>query len=130
MGITIIDLIETAVNKAWMAETSSDPDNWTRENPAWGQCAVTAVVVNDYRGGRIIWSEALLPDGRKISHYFNIIKNGSEVDFTRSQFPEGTVIPAGVDKTKGFPTTRDYVLSDEMTKKRYQILRQSVESIL
>jgi len=130
MEITIIDLIETAVNKAWMAETSSDPDNWTRENPAWGQCAVTAVAVNYYRGGKIIWSEALLPDGRKISHYFNILKNGSEVDFTRSQFPEGTVIPPGVDKTKGFPTTKDYILSNEMTRKRYQILKLNLELIL
>ncbi|HLC97486.1 MAG TPA: hypothetical protein VJC21_01765 [Candidatus Nanoarchaeia archaeon] len=65
-----LETITAALQKAWCSETSSDPDHWHPENPAWGQCAVTALMVNDYLGGKIIWAEAALPDGRKVSHYF------------------------------------------------------------
>ena len=122
------DLIQ-AIERSWNQDTSSDPDNWYKENPAWGQCAVTACVVNDYLGGKIVWAEALLPDGRTISHYFNNI-NGNELDLTRKQFPEGTTIPKGVDKKKQFNSTRDYVLSFEKTKNRYSLLKKRVEDYL
>lgn len=119
--------LEAYIRDSWIMETSSEP-NWTPENPALGQCAVTALVVNDYLGGKIVWAEAVNPEGRKISHYFNLV-DGKEIDFTRCQFPEGTAIPAGIDKTKGLPTTRDYVLSFEATRKRYEILKQRVEDL-
>lgn len=114
-----------------MKETSSDPKNWSRDNPAWGQCAVTVLIVNDYLGGEIVWAEAKLPDGRGISHYFNLI-DGKEVDLTRRQFPEGTAIPQGVEKKKEFATTRDYILCapGSSAKERYEILKEKVEENL
>jgi hypothetical protein len=48
------------------------------------------------------------------------------IDFTRSQFPDDTKIPAGVAKTKGFDSTREYVLSFEVTRRRYEILAARV----
>ena len=80
-------------------------------------------------GGEIVWAEAQLPDGRKISHYFNRIDDNGlgEVDLTRDQFPEGTNIPDGIPKTKGLPTTREYILSFEVTRGRYEILRERVK---
>lgn len=121
--------LEEIIRKCWCKETSADMQNWTEENPAWGQCAVTALVVNDYFGGKLLWAEAELPDGIKISHYFNEI-NGYQVDFTSCQFPEETLIPKGIDKTGEFPTTRDRVLSFEPTKQRYSLLKSSVAEIL
>lgn len=112
---------------AWSVATTSDPANWTPQNPSWGQCAVTACAVQDELGGDIVWAEAKLPDGRTISHYFNLI-DGQEHDLTRDQFPAGTIIPTGQPKTKGFPTTRDYVLSFEVTQKRYQTLKANMPS--
>jgi hypothetical protein len=120
-------VLEVYIRDSWIRETSSEP-NWTPENPAFGQCAVTALIVNDYLGGKIVWAEAVNPEGSKISHYFNTV-DGKVIDFTRCQFPEGTTIPAGIDKTKGFPTTRDYVLSFEATRKRYEILKQRVDDL-
>lgn len=121
--------LEEVIGKSWSRETSSDPEKWNPENPAWGQCAVTALVINDYLGGEMVWAEAKLPDGRGISHYFNLI-DGQEVDVTRKQFPEGTVIPSGIEKKKPFASTREYVLSFPVTQQRYLLLKQQVEQNL
>lgn len=121
--------LEKALQKSWSKETSYSPDLWTVENPAMGQCAVSALVANDYLGGEIVWADAILPDGQKISHYFNLV-DGNEVDLTRSQFPDGTAIPRGTMKNKNFSTTRDFMLSNDNTKKRYEILKTAVAGCL
>jgi len=121
--------LEVALKNSWSKETTSDPDNWSQNNPSWGQCAVTSLVINDYIGGEIVWTQAKLPDGTEISHYLNKIGN-KELDLTRNQFPEGTITSEGIPKTKGFPTTRDYILSFDKTLKRYQILKSQVEEAI
>ncbi len=121
--------LEKALQKSWSKETSYSPDSWSTDNSPFGQCAVTALVVNDYLGGEIVWADAVLPDGKTVSHYFNLI-NGNEVDLTRPQFPQGTVIPKGVMKNKNFPTTRDFMLSNDNTKRRYEILEKAVAESL
>lgn len=121
--------LEKALKKSWSKETSYCPDEWNKSNSSFGQCAITALVVNDYFGGEIVWAEALLPDGQKISHFFNLI-DGKEIDLTRSQFPNNTVIPNGIEKKKGFTTTRDYLLSYENKKGRYKQLKEKVRNVL
>ena len=125
-----IGKLEELLRKAWAGETSSDAARWTPENPAWGQCAITTLIVNDYLGGRLLWASATLPSGEEISHYFNEVQDGSIVDLTRVQFPEGTHIPEGIDKKKEFPSTRDYVLSYPATAQRYALLKQRVQTLL
>ena len=39
------------LTRAWSVETSS---KWRRDNPACGQCSVTALVVQDLLGGEIL----------------------------------------------------------------------------
>lgn len=125
--IEISELV-LALHQSWSRETSSDPDKWKQDNPAWGQCAVTALVVQDYLGGEIVWSDIETPRGH-ISHYHNKI-GSSELDFTRCQFPEWFTIDPGVPKTKGYSSTREYILSYPATKERYEILRAIVEDNL
>lgn len=117
--------LEKILQKAWSKETSYCPDEWDERKSSSGQCAISALIVNDYFGGEIVWAEALLPDGRKVSHYFNLV-DGKEVDLTRSQFPQGTIIPKGVKKNKNFNSTREFMLSNENTKKRYELLKEKV----
>lgn len=126
-----LETLEKVLRNIWARETSSDAQNWNSTNPAWGQCAVTALLVNDYFGGEIVWAEAKLPDGRSVSHYFNKI-NEKEVDLTRCQFPEGTCILQGVEKKKEYASTREYVLRapGSTTKERYEILKQKIEENL
>ena len=127
-GLIGISDLEKALLASWSRETSSDPAGWTTENPAYGQCAVTACVVQDYVGGDIVWAEVLAWE-KKVSHYFNL-SYCREQDFTMRQFPEGTEIPEGVPKTKGFATTRDYVLSFPATLERYNLLKSRVKEYL
>lgn len=121
--------LEQLLKQAWTRETSSDPARWTPENPAWGQCAVTALVVHDYLGGRLLWASARLPDGQEISHYFNETTQNEIIDVTRHQFPSGTIIPEGKDKKKEFATTRDYVLSYALTAQRYTALKEHLQRL-
>lgn len=123
------DLYER-IRKCWGPDTSSDPVGWSQVNPAWGQCAVTACVVQDVLGGDIVWANALSPDNRSYSHYFNAISDGTIIDFTREQFPPGTEFspchgcPKTVGNGKTYATTRDYVLSFPATELRYQLMRR------
>ncbi|MDD3006485.1 MAG: hypothetical protein PHX30_02805 [Candidatus Pacebacteria bacterium] len=124
-----IKILEKALLKSWSRETSYYSAEWNESNPALGQCAITALIVNDYFGGDIVWSEAILSNKQKISHYFNII-DGKEVDLTRSQFPKGTIIPKGIEKKKIFISTREYLMSYEGKNSRYAILKERVEDYL
>lgn len=117
--ITLEDLKE-ALEKSWSKETSSDPKNWTPDNPAWGQCAVTALIIQDYFGGDLLRA-AIEGIG---SHYWNQLPNDSEIDLTKIQFLTAVVIPPGETRA------REYVLSYPATVKRYEILKQRVEKYL
>src|SRR2546427_1200536 len=69
------------LEKAWSKETSFDPPSWSAKNPAWGQCAITALIIQDLYGGVLLQCEV-----RGISHYLNRLGSGKEVDLTRDQF--------------------------------------------
>jgi hypothetical protein len=133
--------LEVALLRSWREDTSSDHQNWKADNPAYGQCAVTACVVQDYIGGIIVWSEVSVQNPNwstslGVSHYFNRLDSSLEsclaieVDFTSRQFPKGTYILKGIDKSGTFKSTRDYVLSFEKTLLRYNLLKERVEGEL
>src|SRR3989338_7379209 len=132
-----------AVKKAWSQETSADRARWTPDNPAWGQCAVTALVVQDFLEGSLKQADLSTSRHPRVasmrSHYFNhvpIESNGSsrDIDFTVNQFD---------DKKELFQLChqaiikhRDYLLpaspSPEQLafKKRYKLLRLRVAQML
>lgn len=70
-------MIRAALYRAWSRETAVQ---WTPENPASGQCNVTAAVIHDLFGGDILRTP--IDD---IWHYYNRI-DGRRFDFTDSQF--------------------------------------------
>lgn len=136
--------LETAIEGSWDASTSADPDNWDDDNPAYGQCAVTALVVQELMGGDIVWRDAVIDDPAEkddyfdeddhVSHYFNEI-DGETIDLTRQQFPDETryiedqdAVDAKLEQDDGedFDSLRDYVLSYEPTFHRYRQLKADV----
>lgn len=119
--------LEARLRAAWSRETSSDPDGWSPANPAWGQCAVTAVAVRDALGGEVVWGEAELPDGRRVSHYWNRLPGG-DADLTRCQFPEGTQLPPGGPRRPDVRDTAAYVLSHPATRARHDALAASLST--
>lgn len=111
MGKETVTLYE-----AWSKETSSDPENWTPDNPALGQCAVSALIIQDILGGDLLWMKI---NGE--SHYWNRLPIGTQVDLTIQQF--GDIWARGQVVVK----KRDYVLAFPETAKRYELLRKKLK---
>lgn len=86
-------------------------DKWSEENPSLGQCAITALIVNDFFGGKIM--RCMSSSG---SHYYNIIDD-ELVDLTVEQFLGE--IP---QYENGEERTREYLLNNKDTKNRYEKL--------
>jgi hypothetical protein len=94
------------LRQSWSIETSSC---WQPDNPACGQCSVTALVVHDKLGGEI-----LKTDVNGAWHFYNRI-DGRRVDFTMSQFDS----PISYDDV---PSNRDEALGDCL-KQQYELLK-------
>ena len=105
--------LEWNVRNAWAADTSSDP-SWSEDNPPLGQCAVTALVVQDRLGGDLL---RVVNEGE--SHYYNRLPDGTEFDLTRAQFSTWDPTPAEV-------RDRAYVLSFPATVARYERLVERI----
>lgn len=69
--------VAKALLASWSIKTSG---NWCPDNPARGQCNVTALLLNELFGGEIL--KTPLPEG---DHFYNRI-DGERVDLTASQF--------------------------------------------
>jgi len=69
--------VAAALLDSWSIETSG---NWLPDNPARGQCNVTALLVHELFGGEIL--KTPLPEG---DHFYNRI-GGERIDLTASQF--------------------------------------------
>lgn len=108
-----------ALRAAWTAGTSFSPDRWLPETPSIGQCAVTALIVQDVFGGEILRGAS--SEG---SHYWNRLPSGLEVDLTADQFSSGSSFGAIEVRP------RAYVLSFPETCARYRALRQLVDALL
>lgn len=107
---------------SWDAGSSYSSEEWTGDNPARGQCAVSSLIVQDYFGGEIMRFEAAYTDGRTEKHYANIIE-GTLIDTTRGQFPPHTKLEESQPDLEQFKTIRERMLSDPDTKRRYEYLK-------
>ncbi len=105
------------VEACWDKSTSADPDSWTLGNGAYGQCAVTALLVQDILGGNLLRSVASW-ERDSVSHYFNEPHDGKVLDLTRKQFR--------ADCRFSTPEYRERscVLSYTDTALRYEILKR------
>ncbi|UPJ47551.1 hypothetical protein IVB30_30395 [Bradyrhizobium sp. 200] len=101
------------LRRSWSIETSS---HWQCDNPASGQCGVTALVVHDWLGGEI-----LKTDVNGAWHFYNRI-DGKRVDFTMGQFDS----PIGYDDV---PSSRDEALGN-CSKRQYELLKSRVAAVV
>ena len=112
---------EAAIRAAWGRDTSDDADEWSEENPARGQCAVTALLVRELLGGEILVAN-VLRDGRRVErHAWNRLDSGLTVDLTREQFTNG--------ETFGEPAAEEPLLTHR-NPERFETLRARVRSRL
>ena len=107
------------LSRSWSRETSYDPLSWCPENSAWGQCAVTALVLQDILGGDLMFGEV-----NGFQHYWNRLPGNIELDLTLRQFESVNRIehPRKAD--------RAYILSFPDTRRRYRKLLSRVQDAL
>lgn len=119
-----IKSLKSALLKSWSQETSfpRTKDQWNSKNPSFGQCAVTSLIVNDICGGKIVFN-------KDYHHYWNVLDDGTVVDFTKDQFGKEVSIPQQGE------ASREYILESEaahraLTPARYKLLKGKVEKVL
>ncbi|MEI2329818.1 hypothetical protein ACLNAR_11445 [Priestia aryabhattai] len=71
--------LKKALHQSWSIHSST---KWTADNPSKGQCGVTALVVQDIKGGYILKTPC-----KEGWHFYNHL-NGQRCDFTQEQFRE------------------------------------------
>lgn len=116
--------LEKAFEQAWIKETTY-PDvkeELSEQNKALGQCAITALIVYDLYGGRMIYDKANF-------HIWNELPDKTQQDFSRSQFLDKRIFTIYKYKTK------EDILYDETGQRtkillRYQLLKQRFEEAL
>jgi len=88
-GAVTLRALEEAIRAAWGRDTSDEPEDWSEDNPACGQCATTSLLVRDYLGGEILVA-GVVRDGRRVNrHAWNRLPSGLMLDLTREQFRNG-----------------------------------------
>ncbi len=73
------DKLYEILKRCWSIKTSS---KWERRNPAKGQCSVTALLIHDLFGGKILKTRV-----NSQWHFYNRVKD-QIVDLTSQQFSE------------------------------------------
>ncbi|NGQ96020.1 hypothetical protein G3578_12715 [Brevibacillus sp. SYP-B805] len=105
--------LQEVLYQAWSLSSSS---LWTEENPARGQCGVTALVVHDWWGGEILKTET--PGGW---HFYNRL-DGERIDFTASQF-------SAPIRYADIPSSREEAFADTNAE-QYGYLKERVARLL
>lgn len=120
-----IDELNDALKIVWCAETaySGDKKNWSTENKSVGQCTVTAIIVWDYFGGKIVrgYSEKY-----KLLHYWNEI-DGKKVDLTYAQFLENK---NDIFFTDIIYKTKKDLMKINSVKNRYLLLKRRLDDYI
>ncbi|MGW4381437.1 YunG family protein [Kitasatospora sp. NPDC004531] len=115
--------IDRALRASWAADTCSPDDlergGWHPDNPAWGHCDITALLVHDLFGGVLMVGEVHHGGQRRGFHWWNRLPSGTELDLTLEQFRDGQEVtaPRTVERPPG-PTPRRWA--------EYLLLRQRV----
>lgn len=122
--ITTLDDLYNVLRKCWSKETAykSYQTDWVLDDPSYGQCAITAMLVHDMFGGTI---HRIKVDGGG-THYFNKI-NGEYVDLTREQF-DLYDIPLSYEPNEQM--NRQFCGKNEDTKKRFNLLISNIKNYL
>ena len=110
------DEVQSALRKLWSLSTARQ---WTPDNPATGQCNVTALLVHELFGGDLL--KTPLAAG---NHFYNRIA-GRRYDFTESQFDQPI---AYMDLPTSRADAERGATSDELTNLRAAFQRQSARS--
>ena len=87
MKPSISDVLK-ALQDSWSLESTEEQENWTQSNPSRGQCGISALIINDYFGGKLVLWKVFLGEDQVGFHYSNELPDGTLFDSTGDQFWE------------------------------------------
>ena len=112
--------VEQALRASWTRDTSDDPDKWSEDNRALGQCAVSALVVRAIYGGDLVIATVLDRDGNRTpdGHAWNVLPSGESVDFAFDQFLDGERldVPIRTEPVIDGDPRRAHVLAERVSR--------------
>jgi len=110
--------LEKVFEMAWVKKTAlpKSQEKWSKNNRAHGQCAITALIVQDMFGGNLITNT----DG---SHFWNELPDRTQQDFTRKQFKKPKNLIKYIHISRGKVLNNKGAKLSE-TRKRYLILKK------
>lgn len=108
--------VRAALRRAWSLQTAAQ---WSAENPANGQCNVTAAVVHDLFG-----LEVLRTRMEGIWHYYNRL-DAQRMDLTDSQFTDPGARFAPPETYDDDTTTRDAAM-EGIPHREYDALKAAL----
>ena len=111
-----------ALSRVWRADTCAPRmrQDWTPENPTFGQCSVTAFLAQDIFGGQVYGVP--LPDGS--FHCFNRVGD-CVFDLTSEQFGDEKLCYDGCPEQ-----FRDVHFAREEKRLRYELLKRRLQESL
>jgi parvulin-like peptidyl-prolyl isomerase len=116
-----VSALKKAIEKSWSKKTAYK-GTWIEEKKSHGQCAVTALLVQNYLQGDIYKADV---KDEKYSHFWNVLPNGEILDLTKSQFGNKNIKLINIRKQ-----SVTELIKDKDLKYRYEILRKRVEGFL
>lgn len=119
--MTIYEL-RKVLEACWDIETAYHEDRrlWNKNNKSVGQCTVTALIVNDFFGGKIIRGYSRK---HRLYHYWNEI-DGVKIDLTFEQFHNSK---PDIVFSDHICKSREELLKIKSVKTRYLLLKKRVD---
>lgn len=112
--------VRARLEQVWGEETAA-PGSFDAARISTGQCAVSALYLQAICGGELLRTMNA-PGGEPVSHYWNRLPDGSEVDLTRDQFRVWA-------PTQIIVRSRAYLEAHPDTMTRYQVLLQRLDAL-
>lgn len=105
-------------------DTSYDPDGWTTKNMLWGHGAVVSLLAQSlFQGGILGISLKGTKFAKMKFHFWNILPDKLQVDFTRAQFNKEYPDKSGAEKIES-----SLLLANKNTLKRFELLQERFET--
>ena len=120
---SLLDLYDALSDGIWRTATCAPrmQAKWCPENKTYGQCSITAFLVQDIFGGEVYGIKR--PDGNY--HCYNVI-DGKQYDLTIEQFGEEAESLVYDDK---YPQMREVHFRKEEKYNRYLLLKSLLKGV-
>ena len=132
--LSLLKIFGDRVKKSFYENTDAPLVGPGESNPTFGQCSISALVVQHFFGGEIMETELPEEWQKKFgfnNHFWNRIA-GQDIDFTKEQFPPDFPYDDLINGRLGAirPRGREYLLANQKMADNYGRAMKRLEKIL